>query len=43
MGILKSAVTDRLKGDRPSPGRAVLAAAVAGGAAAALTYKALRA
>ena len=43
MGILKSAVTDRLKGNRPSPTRAVLAAVVAGGAAAALTYKALRA
>jgi hypothetical protein len=43
MGILKSAVTDRLKGNRPSPARAVLAAVVAGGAAAALTYKALRA
>ena len=43
MGILKKAVTDRLKGDRPSPARAVLAAVVAGGAAAAVTYKALRA
>ncbi len=43
MGMLRRAVTDRLKGDRPSPVRAVLAAAVAGGAAAAITYKALRA
>jgi hypothetical protein len=43
MGILKQAVNDRLKGGRPSPARAVLAAVVAGGAAAAVTYKALRA
>ena len=43
MGILRDAVTDRLKGDRPSPVRAIVAAAVAGGAAAAITYKALRA
>jgi hypothetical protein len=43
MGFLKQAVVDRLKGDRPSPARAVLAAVVAGGAAAAITYKALRA
>lgn len=43
MGILKQAITDRLKGNRPSPVRAALAAVVAGGAAAAVTYKALRA
>jgi hypothetical protein len=43
MGILKRAITDRLKGNRPSPARAVLAAAVAGVAAATITYKALRA
>lgn len=43
MGILKRAVTDRLKGDRPSPVRAAVAAVVAGGVAAAVTYKALRA
>jgi hypothetical protein len=43
MGILRQAVRDRLKGDRPSPVRAVLAATVAGVAAAAVTYKALRA
>jgi hypothetical protein len=43
MGILKGAVSDKLKGNRPSPARAVLAAVVAGGAAAAITYKALRA
>jgi hypothetical protein len=42
MGILKAAVADRLKGNRPSPVRASLAAAVAGVAAAAVTYKALR-
>jgi hypothetical protein len=43
MGILKSTVTDRLKGDRPSPVRAVLAATVAGVVVAMVTYKALRA
>ena len=43
MGILRQAVADRLKGDRPSPARAIVAAVVAGGAAAAITYKALRA
>lgn len=43
MGILKRAVTDRLKGDRPSPARAVLAATVAGVVAATITYRALRA
>lgn len=43
MGILKRAVTDRLKGSRPSAFRAVLAATVAGVAAATITYKALRA
>jgi hypothetical protein len=43
MGVLKRAVADRMKGDRPSPARAVLAAAVAGGTAAVITYKALRA
>jgi hypothetical protein len=43
MGIVGNAVNDRLKGDRPSAPRAVLAAAVAGAVAAALTYKALRA
>jgi hypothetical protein len=42
MSILKAAVADRLKGNRPSPVRAGLAAAVAGVAAAAVTYKALR-
>jgi hypothetical protein len=43
MGILKRAITDRLEGDRPSPARAVLAAVVAGGVAATITYKAVRA
>ena len=43
MGILKKAVTDRLKGDRPSPPRAFVAAAVAGLVVAVITYKALRA
>lgn len=43
MGILRKAVTDRLAGDRPSPVRAIVAAAIVGGGAAAITYKALRA
>jgi hypothetical protein len=42
MGILKRAIADRIGGDRPSPPRAVLVAAVAGTAAAALTYRLLR-
>lgn len=43
MGIFRNAVNDRLKGNRPSAPRAVLAAVVAGAVAAAITYKALRA
>jgi hypothetical protein len=43
MSILKSAVADRVKGRRPSPVRAIAAAAVAGVVAAGVTYKALRA
>jgi hypothetical protein len=43
MGILRRAIGDRLKGDRPSPVRAMLAATVAGVGVAAITYKALRA
>ncbi|HLI60626.1 MAG TPA: hypothetical protein VKV21_13275 [Solirubrobacteraceae bacterium] len=43
MGILGRTVGDRLQGNRPSAPRAALAAVVAGAAAAALTYKALRA
>jgi hypothetical protein len=41
-GFVKSAVTERLSGDGPSPLKASLAAAVAGAAAAVLTYKVLR-
>jgi hypothetical protein len=41
-GILKRAFADRLKGDRPSPLRAIGASAVAGVAAATITYKVLR-
>jgi hypothetical protein len=41
-GFVKSAVTERLSGDRPSPLKASLAAAAAGAAAAMLTYKVLR-
>ena len=41
-GLVKSAIETRVGGGKPSPARAVLAAAVAGAAAAALTYKALR-
>jgi hypothetical protein len=42
MGHLKRTVTARLGGDKPSPLRAALAAAIPGAIAAALTYKALR-
>jgi hypothetical protein len=42
MGILKRAFGDRLKGDRPSPFRAIGASAVAGVVAATITYKVLR-
>ena len=41
-GVVKDAVTKRLSGDRPSPVKASLAAAVAGAAAAVITYRALR-
>jgi hypothetical protein len=41
-GILRGALTKRVSGDNPSPIQAALAAAVAGLAAAALTYKLLR-
>jgi hypothetical protein len=43
MGIVKNAISDRLKGNRPSPPRALVAAVVAGAVLAAVTYKALRA
>ena len=42
MGILKRAIADRIKGDRPSPVRAAGAATAAGIAAAVLTYRVLR-
>jgi hypothetical protein len=42
-GILKGALKKRMSGDRPSPVHAALAAVVAGAAAAALTYRVLRA
>lgn len=42
MGILKRAVAERIGGGRPSAPRAILAAAVAGAAAAGVTYKVLR-
>ena len=40
--MLKGAVAKRMSGDNPSPVHAALAAAVAGAAAAVLTYKLLR-
>ena len=40
--MLKGAVAKRVSGDNPSPVHAALAAAVAGAAAAVLTYKLLR-
>jgi hypothetical protein len=43
MGILKRAITDKVKGDGPGPVRAALAAVVAGSVVAVVTYKALRA
>lgn len=42
MGVLKQAVSDRLKGDRPSPLRALLAAVSAGVVVAVTTYRVLR-
>jgi hypothetical protein len=41
-GSLKKMAVDRLSGDRPSPARAFLGAAVAGAATAVVTYKVLR-
>jgi hypothetical protein len=41
-GILKRAFGDRLKGERPSPLRAIGASAIAGVMAAGVTYKVLR-
>jgi hypothetical protein len=40
--VLKGAIAKRLQGDKPSVLQASLAAAVAGAAAAVLTYRALR-
>jgi hypothetical protein len=41
-GIVKRVVAERMGGKRPSPVRAMVAAAAAGAATAALTYRALR-
>jgi hypothetical protein len=41
--VLKGALSKRMSGDRPSPVHAAVAAVVAGAAAAALTYRVLRA
>jgi hypothetical protein len=41
-GALKSAIAKRAQGEKPSAFQAALAAAVAGAAAAALTYKLMR-
>jgi hypothetical protein len=43
MGIFQQAVSDRLKGERPSAVRAFSAAAIAGVVVAGVVYKALRA
>jgi hypothetical protein len=42
VGALKSAITKRVGGDRPSPAHAALAAVVAGAVTAALTYRVVR-
>jgi hypothetical protein len=41
-GVLKSTLSKRASGGKPSPLKAALAAALAGAAAAALTYRVLR-
>lgn len=41
--LLERAAAERLTGGRPSLGTAIVASAVAGGAAAALTFRLLRA
>jgi hypothetical protein len=41
-GVLKEAIATRLSGDKPSALQAVLAALVAGAAAAVLTYRVMR-
>ena len=40
--FLKGAVASRLAGDKPSPVKAAVVSAVAGAAAAAVTYRVLR-
>jgi hypothetical protein len=42
IGFVKRAAAERLSGDRPSPVRAFLTAAVVGVAAAGITYRMLR-
>jgi len=41
-GFLQRVVADRVSGGRPSPVRAMIAAAAAGAAAAGVTYRLLR-
>jgi hypothetical protein len=41
-GMVKRVVAERMQGKRPSPVRAIVAATVAGAAAAGLTYRVLR-
>jgi hypothetical protein len=41
-GFVKGAFAKRVSGDRPSPVHAALAAAMAGAAAAVLTYRVMR-
>jgi hypothetical protein len=41
-GVLRGAVLKRVSGEKPSPLKAALAAAVAGAAAAVVTYRLLR-
>ena len=41
-GVLKGALAKRVRGDRPSPVHAALAAIVAGAAVTALTYRVIR-
>jgi hypothetical protein len=41
-GIVKRVVAERIGGKRPSPVRAIVAAAAAGAAAAGITYRVLR-
>jgi hypothetical protein len=41
-GVLKSTIAQRVRGERPSPLRAAIAAVAAGCAAAAITYRVVR-